>query len=132
MHYTNKRATAEIFYIHSAMWGLLKRFYLAFILDGFPDMIVHNFFHILSRILIARRQSSSTDLNSRETSADAVISNVWSVLDLLPSLWNFINSDIDWEKICLQKFTQLSGIAFFRDMTYSAEVILVMIGSFYK
>lgn len=95
----------------------------------------HDFEEVYSHALknsSSKRQYSSRDLNSRETSADAVISNVWSVLDLLPSLWNFINSDIDWEKISLQQFTQLNGIVFFRDVTYSAEVILVMVGSFHE
>lgn len=96
MHHTNKRATAEISCLHSVMCDFLKRFYLDFISVGILDMIVQKgFFLILLRILIARRHYSSIELNSREISADAVISNMWPVLNLLLSLWNYINSDID-------------------------------------
>lgn len=51
MDYINKRATAEIPYVYSAMWGHLKIFYFDFILVGFPDKIVPKLFsHPLKNI----------------------------------------------------------------------------------
>lgn len=56
-----------------------------------------------------------------------------SELDLLPSLWSFINSSIDCKEVCLQNcMQQLDKMKFFRDATYIAKVILVVAGAVHK
>lgn len=91
--YKQKSNYRNLLYSFCHVWPSEK----GFILVGFPDMIMQIFFHILSRILITRG-SVHLYIYILETSEDAVISNMRSGLDLLPSLWNFINFYIDWEK----------------------------------
>ena len=75
MHYTNKRATAEISCICHVRSS--KEFLFIFYFNWIPTHDCEEFFsYPLRRTLIARRQYLSTDLIFSERSADAVISNV--------------------------------------------------------